>query len=167
MNRGTLGAVILLIPFTLWAQTVNYFSPGGDLTGTWSSQTIAAGAVTLAKQANHAANSIQCNNTGSPATAVDCTVAQVNTLLGLSTVLTGTTGSIGGGALVAGQCASGTVTVTGATTAMAIAVTPVTYPGDGSDWKAYVSSSNTITVKVCAIVALTPTASTYNVRVIQ
>ncbi len=80
--------------------------------------------------------------------------------------LSGTTGAIGGGALAAGACASGTATVTGATTDMAIVVTPVTYPGDGTDWKGYVSSANTITVKVCALVVVTPTSSNYNVRVL-
>jgi hypothetical protein len=81
--------------------------------------------------------------------------------------LAGTSPSIGGGALVAGACASNTVTVTGATTGMAVSASPVTYPGDGNYWLAYVSASNTVTVKVCAAVAGTPTASTYNVRVIR
>lgn len=81
--------------------------------------------------------------------------------------LTGTTGSIGGGALVAGACTSGTVAVANSTTSMAVVTTPVTYPGDGAEWEGYVSTAGTVTVKVCAIVALTPTASTYNVRVLQ
>lgn len=81
--------------------------------------------------------------------------------------LTGTSGSIGGGALVAGQCASGTVSVTNSTTSMAVIASPTTYPGDGAEWSSFVSAAGTVTVKVCAIVALTPTASTYNVRVIQ
>jgi hypothetical protein len=34
-------------------------------------------------------------------------------------------------------------------------------------WRPYVSAAGTVTVKVCAAVAGTPTASTYNVRVIQ
>lgn len=84
----------------------------------------------------------------------------------VSSILTGTTGSIGGGALLAGACASGTVTVTGATTAMTVTVAPNTYPGDGTLFYGYVSSTNTVTVKVCAIVALTPTSGTYNVRVV-
>jgi hypothetical protein len=83
--------------------------------------------------------------------------------------LTGTTASIGGSALTAGTCASGTVTVTGATTGMAVVVTPATYPGDACTWHGYVSAANTITVKVCTNLASggTPTASVYNVRVIQ
>lgn len=85
----------------------------------------------------------------------------------MSASLSGTTGSIGGGALLAAACTSGTVAVTGATTSMTVNVTPNTYPGDGSLFFGYVSSSNTVTVKVCAIAALTPTAGTYNVRVIQ
>jgi hypothetical protein len=85
----------------------------------------------------------------------------------IATVQTGTTASIGGSALTAGACASGTATVTGATTAMAVEATPSAYPGDAMAWKGYVSSSNVVTVKVCAIAAGTPTASAYNVRVIQ
>ena len=81
--------------------------------------------------------------------------------------LTGTTGSIGGSALTAGACTSGTVTVNGATTSMVAEASPVTYPGDGMAWRAYVSAANTVTVSVCADVAGTPTASAYNVRVLQ
>jgi hypothetical protein len=81
--------------------------------------------------------------------------------------LAGTTGSIGGSALAAGACTSGTVNVTGATTSMAVVATPATYPGDGMAWRPYVSSMGVVTVKVCADVAGTPTASTYSVRVIQ
>lgn len=84
-----------------------------------------------------------------------------------TTPLAGATGSIGGGALVVGACASGTVAITNSTTAMAVASSPVTYPGDGFDWMSYVSSAGTVTVKVCAHVAGTPTASAYNVRVVQ
>ena len=81
--------------------------------------------------------------------------------------LVGTSGSIGGSALIAGQCANANVTITNATTSMDASVTPVTYPGDGITWKAYVSAADTVTVKVCAIVDATPTASVYNVRVTQ
>lgn len=87
---------------------------------------------------------------------------------GYSKVLSATSSSIGGSPLLVGTCTNGTVTVTGATTGMAIVATPAAYPGDGFDWsRSYVSSSNTITVQVCADVAGTPTASAYNVRIIQ
>jgi hypothetical protein len=82
-------------------------------------------------------------------------------------VFTGTTGSIGGGALLAGTCASGTVAVTNSLTGNAVLVSPNTYPGDGIIWYGYVSVNGTVTVKVCSILALTPTAGTYNVKVIQ
>lgn len=76
-------------------------------------------------------------------------------------------GSIGGGALTSGACASTTVTVTGATTSMGVNVTPVTNPGDQFFWKGYVSSANTVTVSICNGGSTgTPTASTYNVRVL-
>ena len=80
--------------------------------------------------------------------------------------LSGTTGSIGGSALAAGACASSTVSISGATTSMAVVATPAAYPGDGMDWRSYVSSAGIVTVKVCADVAGTPAASTYSVRVI-
>lgn len=77
-----------------------------------------------------------------------------------------TSASIGGGALGAGACASTATTVTGATSSMVAVVSPNTYPGDGNTFYGYISAANTVTVKVCAIIAGTPTASTYNIRVI-
>ena len=53
------------------AQVYNQFECGGDLNGagcTWNSQVISPAAVTLAKQANLAANSFQANATSSAAT---------------------------------------------------------------------------------------------------
>jgi len=86
--------------------------------------------------------------------------------------LVGTSSSIGGSALTAGQCSTGTVTVTGATTSMVAMASPVTSGAPG--WSgsgafgvgAQVTSSNTVTVSVCSVISGTPTASTYNVRVI-
>jgi hypothetical protein len=92
---------------------------------------------------------------------------QWSTVAANTTLLAGTTASIGGSLLAAGGCTSGTVTVTGATTAMVAVSDPNTYPGDGLNWSAQVTSANTVTVRVCAVLALTPTASTYNVRVLQ
>jgi len=81
--------------------------------------------------------------------------------------LIGTTGGIGGSALAAGACTSGTVAISGATTGMSVIATPITYPGDGIWWEGYISAAGTATVKVCASVSATPIASAYNARVIQ
>jgi hypothetical protein len=79
----------------------------------------------------------------------------------------GVTASLGGGSFTAGQCVSGTASLPGATTSNVISVTPVTYPGDGIYWEGYVSSLNTITVKVCsAIIKASSAGSVYNVRVL-
>lgn len=58
----------------------------GDVTNTAGAlaTTIAAGAVSLAKMANLAANSILGNNTGSAATPIALTAAQVKTLLAIA-----------------------------------------------------------------------------------
>lgn len=81
--------------------------------------------------------------------------------------LSATSISIGGSSLIAGQCASATTTVIGATTTMVVFSSPTTYPGDGDAWDSYISAANTVVTKVCAIVAGTPVTSTYNIRVIQ
>jgi Pectate lyase superfamily protein len=83
--------------------------------------------------------------------------------------LSGTTSSIGGSALAAGVCTTGTATVSGLSTAMAAVASPVADPGTGFTWNAWVSSTTTITVRVCNIsgASATPTAETYNVRAIQ
>lgn len=104
---------------------------------------------------------------GQNANSVTITGGTITGIVGLSPTLPGTTGSIGGGILLAGACTSGTVAVTNSTTAMSVVATPVTYPGDGVTWAGYVSTAGTVTVKVCAIVGLTPGATAYNVRVIQ
>jgi hypothetical protein len=92
------------------------------------------------------------------------TVAQTSQL-----PLSATSTSIGGSSVSAGQCASGTVSVTGATTSMAVKATPVADPGASFIPWAFVSSANTVTVRVCNFTSTsaTPTATTYNVRVIQ
>jgi hypothetical protein len=83
--------------------------------------------------------------------------------------LSGTTGSIGGGALLAGACASGTATVTGATVGMPAMAAPsdgTNIIALGTSIGATVTSANTVTVNVCALVALTPTSKQYAVRVV-
>jgi hypothetical protein len=92
------------------------------------------------------------------------TVAQASQL-----PLSAASASIGGSSVGAGACASGTVTVTGATTSMAANATPVADPGTSFIPWAFVSSANTVTVRVCNFTSTsaTPTATAYNVRVIQ
>jgi hypothetical protein len=109
-----------------------------------------------------------------PGQNINCYAGQSNSLgtvfqWNCSTVnatLSGVSSSIGGGALLAGACASTTVNITGATTAMAVEATPVADPGAGNYWQAFVSSTGVVTARVCAAVAGTPTATTYNIRVI-
>lgn len=90
----------------------------------------------------------------------------VNEPTTVAQVLTGTTGSISG-SLTAGTCNSGTASITGARNTMAVIATPATYPGDGVEWQAYVSSNDTVTVKECGLAVVIPTASVFNVRIIQ
>lgn len=84
-----------------------------------------------------------------------------------SAPLTGTTSSIGGGALLLNACASGTASVSGATTAMHVyGITPSADPNAAAtqtyDWYGRVTSSSTVTVYVCALAAGTPSATTYS-----
>lgn len=99
--------------------------------------------------------------------AVNTGTATYPTSGSMGVVMTATTGTITPGILIAGACGSGTVAVTSSTTSMPVSVSANTYPGDGVVVFGYVSTNGTVTVKVCAIVGLTPTASTYNVRVLQ
>jgi len=86
-----------------------------------------------------------------------------------SGIMAGTTGSIGGGLLAVGASASGTATVTGATTGMVCEA----QASDGTNMAALgatptctVTAANTVTVNLVAIIALTPGAKTYSIRVI-
>jgi hypothetical protein len=85
----------------------NYTHPNhtGDVTSVGDgATTIAAGAVSLAKMANLAANSVIGNNTGSAATPIALTAAQVRTLLGLATIATsGSASDLSAGTLPAAR----------------------------------------------------------------
>lgn len=82
-------------------------------------------------------------------------------------VLNGTSASLGGGALASGACASNTTAVTGATTGMTVSVSPVADPGASIAWEGFVSAANTVTARICATAAVTPTATAYNIRVVE
>jgi len=79
--------------------------------------------------------------------------------------LSGTTGSIGGSALSAGNCTTGTAIVTGATVGHPVSVSASdgTLPNGLIILSAAVTSSNTVTVQLCATGSVTPAANTYNV----
>lgn len=157
------------------AQTTLVSGNNNVLVGTNSScDTAAAGTSNTIQLCAGSTAVYSATGGGTPSTSASTIAGTLNVVgalsqngTAISPALSGTTSSIGGGALLAGACASGTVAVTNSTTAMAVAATPVTYPGDGAYWMGYVSTNGTVTVKVCAAVALTPSASTYNVRVIQ
>lgn len=79
--------------------------------------------------------------------------------------------TLGGGALLAGACTSGNVTITGAQVGQLVLVAAGADPQSlltlGVAVYGYVSSANTVTVRVCAIAAATPNSVTYSVRVMQ
>lgn len=83
---------------------------------------------------------------------------------GVPGMLSGTSASLGGSALLLGVCVSGTVSIPGVTTGMALIVTPVSNPGVIVNYPAYVSAPGVVTINVCALVAGTPTATQYNIR---
>lgn len=113
-------------------------------------------------------NSKQLHTTG--AAQFDGGMLPSNTSATMTFFGKGVTASIGGSALVVGTCATGTATVSGATAGMT--VLPPS-PTDGTSINslivasATVTSANTVTVELCPIAAVTPTAKQYNVTVIN
>lgn len=73
--------------------------------------------------------------------------------------------TMGGSLLLAGGCQSQDVTVTGATVGMGVNVNPTTDPGGGSTQYAWVNAANTVRVRVCGIIAITPASTTYQIKV--
>ena len=96
----------------------------GDVTNTQGSLStaIASGAVTLGKMSNLAANSIIGNNTGSSATPIALTTAQVKTLLAIAT------GDVSGLGTIATQ-ASNNVSITGGSMSGLTSVGATTFTG--------------------------------------
>lgn len=116
----------------------------------------------------------QVTGGGTPSTSISNVKGVLNVIgaiehNGNPIILTGITAAIGGSPLAAGACSSGTASITGAASTMSVAVTPsAAAQVDGTHGLSiygYVSSANTVTVEVCAIVSTTPNSVTYNVRV--
>lgn len=83
-----------------------------------------------------------------------------------SIVLRGTSNPLGGGLLLAGSCATATGTLTGVTASTSLNASPATSTDIGlglSPADVYMSSANTVTVRRCAILAVTPVATPYNI----
>ena len=82
--------------------------------------------------------------------------------------LVATSAAFAPGAMTTQTCAQQNTTVATATTAMVAAVSPVTAPASGFVWSASVSATNTVTINLCNLTTgtLTPTSTTYNIRVL-
>ena len=132
-----------------------------DKSGTLNAATYGAGAL-----ANGMTATTQATGDNSTKVATTAFVAA-------STYLSGTTASIGGSLLTgAGSCTTGTVTVTGVGSGNFPVGSPVSVSAsDGSlpnglvTLSAAATATNTVTVSICAIAAVTPAAKTYNVAV--
>jgi hypothetical protein len=69
-------------------------------------------------------------------------------------------------ATTAGTCVQNTTAVRGATTGMAVAVSPVSTPGVGAVWSAFVSSAGNVTINECAVATSAGGSIAFNIRVI-
>lgn len=126
---------------------------------------------------NNSAGNVTLSPNGSAALTVTPTGTTVNAITATSFIklgainilpsLSGTSALIGGSALAAGACTAAVATgIAGVTSTMVPMAAPLNYPGDQFYWTA-VASANIVSVRVCAVTAGTPPASTYNIRVIQ
>lgn len=68
-------------------------------------------------------------------------------------------------ATTAATCVQSTTAVTGATTAMVAEVSPVSTPGVGAVWSAFVSSAGNVTINECAVAASAGGSIAFNIRV--
>jgi hypothetical protein len=82
--------------------------------------------------------------------------------------LVATSASFAPGSMSAQTCAQQTTTVTGATSSMAAAVSPTTPPASGFVWSSSVTT-NAVVINLCNTTSgsLSPTSTTYAIRVIQ
>jgi len=70
-------------------------------------------------------------------------------------------------ATTAGTCVQQATAVTGAATSMVVEVSPVTTPGVGAEWSAFVSSAGNVTINECAVATSAGGTIAFNIRVIQ
>lgn len=68
-------------------------------------------------------------------------------------------------ATTAATCVQSTTAVTGATTAMVAEASPVSTPGVGAVWSAFVSSAGNVTINECAVAASAGGSIAFNIRV--
>jgi hypothetical protein len=68
-------------------------------------------------------------------------------------------------ATTAGTCVQNTTAVTGATTGMAVSISPVSTPGVGAVWSAFVSSAGNVTINECAVATSAGGTIAFNIRV--
>ncbi|HEV1286557.1 MAG TPA: hypothetical protein VNU44_14645 [Bryobacteraceae bacterium] len=69
-------------------------------------------------------------------------------------------------ATTAGTCVQNVTAVTGATTGMAVVASPVSTPGAGAVWSAFVSSAGNVTINECAVATSAGGSIAFNIRVI-
>lgn len=64
-------------------------------------------------------------------------------------------------------CNDTTVTFTPASVGQAVLITPQTSPGTNVSWSGFVSAANQVDIRLCTLVAFTPSAVTYQIRVFK
>ena len=158
-------ATLPIVPETFTAVTNEFLVSYDAATGLFSSAQPSFG--NLSGQID---TSTQMPNSGATAgsyTNANLTVNAEGLVTAVSSALSGTTGSLGGAPMTAGETITTAVTITGASVGMVAVCNPQTYPGDSFCWDAYVSSADTATVRLTAVLAGTPVASLYSVRLLN
>lgn len=138
----------------------------GSETGHWELDSLLSG--TMVKGIGCAGYS--CDLPGSLAVDTSLSVGGKAVVVASQLPLPATTSVITVGALAAGTCyVSAAVAVSGATTSMAAVASPQAALGSGFTWSAWVDAAGSVKFTVCnaTLSALTPTATAWNVRVIQ
>lgn len=134
------------------ARMVNAGVFTGDATSTFPALTIGAGAITLAKMANLAANSIIGNNTGSGATPIALTAAQVATMLSGQSLFTLTTTGTSGAATYSGGTLNIPQYTGGGTTIPSVTnIIKGNGSGNGADTKVAITSPTTAATLIFSV----------------